>query len=442
MTGEERSAARRRLRWRHLVTVPVVVTVVVVLTGVLARNGTAGPRPGRGTPTASAGRPAASAGTTPSSAPALTADDLLPRTDLRRLGPGPWRVAGTDTAPPGAGPGSACRQGRVADPAALSALVRTFRSASRPARVAQQSVEVSSSPRRAVAAYRATLGWFAGCRAARIQLLDAHPVDGVGDRAEVLTLRWWRRPATTLGVAVARVGAVTTSTVTAVSAAGGPRPRPAAQALALAGSVARLCPVAGAPRCPHHPVLREGPLPSDGSGSRLLAAVDLPPVGAVDRPWVGTRPVAVHVDRPTTSCDRVGLVSAGARSGQTRTFLVPGAGLPPRFGLTETYGGFPTGRAAARFVTALRASVTGCEKRDPATRVGPERRLPDRSAAVDGSAWDLSTSLSATRTVRFRLGVVRVGRRVARLTFTPATGGDLSTAAFDALLRRAGERLG
>jgi hypothetical protein len=54
----------------------------------------------------------------------------------------------------------------------------------------------------------------------------------------------------------------------------------------------------------------------------------------------------------------------------------------------------------------------------------------------------LSTSLSASRTVRFRLGVVRAGSRVARLTFTPATGGDLTPAAFDALLRRAGERLG
>ena len=85
--------------------------------------------------------------------------------------------------------------------------------------------------------------------------------------------------------------------------------------------------------------------------------------------------------------------------------------------------------------------MTGCEGRDLATKVGPERRVQG-SAAVDASAWDLSTSLSASRTVRFRLGVVRAGSRVARLTFTPATGVDLTTAAFDALLRRAGERLG
>jgi hypothetical protein len=234
------------------------------------------------------------------------------------------------------------------------------------------------------------------------------------------------------------VGTVTTSTVSVLP--GAARPRPAAQALALASSVARLCPVARVLECRHHPVLRDGPLPSDGTGSRLLAAVDLPPVGAVDRPWVGTRPVEVHSDRPTTSCDRVSLVTAGAGSGHSRTFLVPGAHLPPRFGLTETFRSFSTDRAAARFVAALRASVAGCEKRDLATRVGPERRV-HRSAAVEASAWDLSTSLSATRTVRFRLGVVRVGSRVARLTFTPATGGDMTAAAFDALLQRAGERL-
>jgi hypothetical protein len=43
--------------------------------------------------------------------------------------------------------------------------------------------------------------------------------------------------------------------------------------------------------------------------------------------------------------------------------------------------------------------------------------------------------------VRFRVGFVRVGRSVAQLTFIPAPGADLTPAAFDALLVRAGDRL-
>jgi hypothetical protein len=79
VTREERSANRRRLPWRHLVIAAVVVTVVVVSTGVLARNGTAGPRTGRaatGTRTASPVTRTASP-VTPSGSPSLAGDDLL-----------------------------------------------------------------------------------------------------------------------------------------------------------------------------------------------------------------------------------------------------------------------------------------------------------------------------------------------------------------------------
>ena len=68
-----------------------------------------------------------------------------------------------------------------------------------------------------------------------------------------------------------------------------------------------------------------------------------------------------------------------------------------------------------------------------------ERR--DSSPRRDISAWDLTTEVSETDTVRFRLGFVRVGKKVAQLTFTPSADDDMSQAAFGALLTRAGDRL-
>jgi hypothetical protein len=354
-----------------------------------------------------------------------------------------WRVARTRTGPAAdARPASPCRQGRVADPDALSVAVRRARTSGRPPQVAVQTVTLSRTPHAAAAAYRSVVGWYAACRAPRLQLVGAHVVDGVGDRAELLTFRRWREVDRSLSVAVARVGSVTTSvTARAATTPGAATTAARRAARVLSTAVLRLCPVAGtAAGCRHRPQLRPASLPPAGVGTGLLVAVDLPPVGRVDRPWIGTRPRWLHVDGATTRCDRVSLFAAGASRARTRTFLIPGAALPVRFGLTETYGVFATAGAAGRFATAVRHAVAGCERRDPATRVRRER-VTARRRPPERSAWHLTTQVSPERSVRFRLGVVRAGRAVARLTFTPTPEGDMGAAAFDALLRRAGDRL-
>ena len=417
----------RRKHRRRLLVGTVAAATVALTAGAVAYE------PDRGS--ASTG-PAPS----PSAAPAAktpSSGDLLDAAQIGRLaGPQPWRVTRTDNNTAGSGLNSLCQQDRFADPRGYATLVRTFEAAGDPHRTAVQTVEMSRSARSAERGYRTALGWYAGCRAARVQVLRSHRVAGVGDQADVLTLRIWTRPVRTVTVALARTGRLTTSTVSTTE---GPAPAVGAVSSTLAESVVSLCHPGLAGACVHHASARAVPPPPSGAEPGILAVADLPPAGAVDRPWVGTRPTRPRRNPSATTCDRADF--AGATRVRARTYLIPRASLPARFGLSETYGVFRTPRAAAAFLAKVRGTVAGCAKRDLATEVGAEQRTARRSPQLDQSHWDLTTKVSAREKVRFHLGFVRVGDKVAQLTFSPTPGDDMPENSFGALLTRAGDRL-
>jgi hypothetical protein len=273
----------------------------------------------------------------------------------------------------------------------------------------------------------------------RLQLLNAYRVDNIGDRANVLMVRLWRRPVTTMSVAVARTGAVTTSTVG--TTVGGAPPSAAQITQSLADAVAMLCARSGSEDCAKRPSYHVVPPPPSGEEPGLLAVADLPPVGRIDRPWVGTDAVGARSNPSATTCDRAGFASSGASPTRSRTYLIPGAAVPTRFGLSETYGVFPSPRAAARFLSTVRARVGSCEDRNLATTVTGSHTLRRGSPQVDLSSWNLATEVSDAVDVRFRVGFVRVGRTVAQVTFAPSARDDMSEPAFRSLLVRAGDRL-
>jgi hypothetical protein len=163
-------------------------------------------------------------------------------------------------------------------------------------------------------------------------------------------------------------------------------------------------------------------------------------MAAVKAPWVGTKPVSGAANPASTSCDRADFRKEGTTLTRTRTFLVPEANLPDRFGLTETYGTFKTPKGAATFMRIVRDRLAGCEDRDLATSVLAPRLL--RHGPLDGSTWRLRTELSENRNVYFDVGFVRRGNAVAQLLFVPAGRGDLQPGGFRRLLVRAGQRLG
>jgi hypothetical protein len=367
-----------------------------------------------------------------------TAADLLDRDQIRRLGLAQsWLVVNTTDNTAGDGLTTECQQARFADPDGLSAVVRGFAAAGAPRRSAVQTVEVSRSAAQARRAFRTTVGWYAGCRLGRLQVLNAYRVSNIGDEADVLIVRIWKRPVTTLSVAVARTGAVTTATIgRTIGAAPAPAPE---ITQSLADSVAMLCAHSGAADCAKRPTYRVVPPPPSGEEPGILAVADLPPVGRIARPWVGTTPTSARTNPSATTCDRADFAGSGAVRTRTRTYLVPGARVPDRFGLSETYGVFRSPAAAARFLDGVRGSVAGCEKRDLATRVGSEQRRT--STRLDRSSWQLRTEVTDAATVRFRVGFVRVGRTVAQLTFAPSPVDDISDPRFTSLLERAGDRL-
>jgi DNA-directed RNA polymerase specialized sigma24 family protein len=426
-----RRAVRSRRR-TQLVVAAVVATLVVVGIGAFATHpeGTSAEELGLVRPSGPA--------RTDGSAMMPTSEDLLYAEQMSRFGPTrTWHTARTGNNTTGNGINTVCQEARFADPSGYAALVRSFRASGKPARRAVQTVEVSRSRKAAARAFRTTVGWYAGCQVARLQVVDAYHVDHVGDQADVLTLRVGRTPARTISVAVARAGSVTTSTVG--TSAGGAPPPVREVTRSLGEAVEKLCARTGSPGCVGTPTFRAVPPPPTGDERGLLATADLPPVGRIDDPWVGTDPVSPTRNPAATTCDRASFSGAGAAQRRSRTFLVPQADVPTRFGLTETSGRFRTPRAAARFLADVRRRVSGCEKRDLATSL--DSASTHRTHRTDRSTWALTTEVSETEKVRFRVGFVQVGRRVAQLTFAPTSSDDMTERSFDALVVRAGERL-
>jgi hypothetical protein len=366
-----------------------------------------------------------------------TGADLLDATQVRRLAPArSWRATSTTNNTSGDGINSLCQRSRFADPKGYAALVRTFRT-SRGAATAVQTVESSRSTARGRRSFDTTLGWYAGCQAGRVQLLRTYRVRGVGDEAALLALRSWRKPMTTISVGIARTGSLVTSTVTTTHGASAPAPRRLTTALAAA--VSSLCSGTGQTGCVDRPSTRAVHPPPSGEGRGLLAVADLPPITSVAKPWAGTQPAIPHSNPGATTCDDASFASSGAGQRRSRTYLVPQAHLPARFGLTETYGRFGSKKAASHFLADVRSHVADCEKRDLAAKVAASRTWHAKGA--DLSRWDLTLAVSDHDNVRMRVAFVRVGDRVAQLTFVPTDHGDIAPAAFDALVVRAGQRL-
>lgn len=336
---------------------------------------------------------------------------------------------------------SRCQKSRFADPDGLGTWVRRFvANGTGTARNAVQTVEISSTPGAATQAYATTLGWFAGCGVARLQLVDAYTVTGVGEQAQILRLRIPAKQDRAFVVGIARTGALTTSTMLETIST---TPAPAASlAGVLAASVRNLCksPVAGA--CVGSVAVRATLPPPSGETAGMLAIADLPVIANVVRPWVGTDPQPATVNPAATTCDKASFVNAGAVSPMTRTFLIPQARLPERFGLTETIGRFRTAKAAAGFVSRVARAMKACPDKQLSSTV---TRSVVETRGYRGSTyalWRLESQVNQRQdTVSFWMGIIRVGNYVAQVNLTPVAKYDVSQGTFRALVTRARDRL-
>ncbi|KQQ43336.1 hypothetical protein [Nocardioides sp. Leaf307] len=374
----------------------------------------------------------------------LEAAALLGAEDVAaRLPGGGWREGATTDGTEGDGLVLPCQGARYADPEGTVALVRAFRDRPRgqeAPRSAWQLAESSRTDRAARAAYDGAAGWFAGCDEPRAQLISTQRVDGVGDEAVLLVLRDWAAPTRTVVAGVARTGRIVT--VTASQRRGTSADDLLDQARLLGGAVDGLCDLTDGGACTTRARLSPADALPVGEVPSLLSAVDLPPVGSVTRPWVGTEPERARDNDAATRCDQTSFVGdfRGARfnDSRTRTFLVPGGRLPTSFGLTQTVGSLPVPQARA-LVEQVRSRMASCADRDLGTDVvtvtsqtGPERSL---------DVWDVTVDVSDDTSVRFVVALLRRGTAVSQIGFVPGPDATMAGGAFLALAERAAERL-
>ncbi|GAA1133575.1 hypothetical protein [Nocardioides aquiterrae] len=370
----------------------------------------------------------------------LPAEALLAADQVSRATPGrAWVEGTTDDNSAGDGLAMPCQDDRYADPRGTAALVRTFepKKLGKPGSTATavQTAQASRSEKAARRGYTTALDWFAGCDDDRAQLISTHRVDGVGDAAMLLVLRSWDGPGSMLIAGVARTGELTTTTFTRTPVGATPARQKAAQL--LADAVSGLCNLQGAGSCAFGPKLREtAPVPA-ATVPAMLAEVDLPPVAGVEKPWVGTEPRQARSNAAATTCDRTDFGSTS--NGVTRTFLVPGAGLPAQFGLTETIGSLPEKKATA-FVERIRTALATCSDKHMGTQVTPVRKVDAKGR--DLSVWHVTTEISENKTVDYLMGVVRDGTSIAQVGFVPAPKVGFAPGAFVGIVERALARLG
>ena len=170
----------------------------------------------------------------------------------------------------------------------------------------------------------------------------------------------------------------------------------------------------------------------------MLATVDLPILASVQRPWVGTQPVRGGPNLSATACDATTFSGATTRA---RTFLIPAAGLPQSFGLTETIATYPAAATAAKAAAKIQSEMATCHKRQIGTSVTQHQALGQNALAPAVAIWHEQAEINSKSQIAYWMGLVRRGRVVVQITFIPAPKVDTTAAAFLALVERGAQRL-
>lgn len=383
-----------------------------------------------------AGRgPGAPGASSPAPVVHLASADLLTGADITGLTTTPLTEASTGNNTEGDGLNLPCQPRRFADPEALAALVRTFEGNAKPASGVRQVVERSADAATATTAYDGVLSWFADCAGRRVQLLAAYGLEGAGDSGALLVVRDWATPATTWTIGVARTGSLVTVLARDVADTRGPELPPFVATLGRA--VASLCDAPGGGTCPTTPRKTLVSPPPGPSHQGMLQAIDLPPVNGVAHAWVGTTAKTASTNPAATTCDRADF--RGIPWSATRTFLMPEANLPTRFGLSETVGQFADERTAKAFVDGVEKRMRSCEDRDLSASVTEFKHQPKGAGEIHG--WKFTADVSASQSITYWVSVVRRGPVVAQVGFVPVDRATFSQEAFQALTERALARL-
>lgn len=430
-----RTLKRAGTRRRYVFTTALVAALVAGAAGVGGLTHLAA--------TAGATRPphpTTSPPTTPTTPPIHVTDaQLMTSGQLAGVAGASWRDLGTPHIGPAETVYGACAMA-AANPPPNDTHVRAFGPASGGAENLRQVIQLAPSDAEAHRAYRQVVNAFAECADQHLGQFDI--VRSLGDEARLIGLSApGSAGPTDRTVVVSRSGAVVTVLV-ATTPPGATQPLTPEQLVAAAGaSVSDICAVSHG-GCAAPPFHTASTLPPAArANGRFLTTIDLPLVARIQSPWTATDPGTPTGNPSATACDMTDFAAAGASAVTSRSYVVPNAhGLPTVFGLTETIAEFSDPGAATTLLRHVRSTVAGCHQRQLSLSVLQTSTFG--AGGRSGSVWQIQQRASKQRVTTSRVALVRVGSRVAEVTFTP--GGaeyDVSTADYLALARRTAQRL-
>lgn len=416
-----------RRRRNHSVVGSIVVAAALVVAGAFV----------------AVGSPAAPSPKAPSAMKAKdgrTAPTLLQPEQITNLSPkNPWSAPTTTNNTQGTVVKTMCQTSLFADKRGQGTRVRKYVAGGTAPRSLIQTLEISTTPGNAKEAYDATLSWYAGCKVARIQLVDAYTVSSVGDQAQVLRMRIPGRRDRSFVIGIARTGSLTTSTVLETRSKA-----PAAAKLVaatLATSVRNLCTSQVAGACVGDIRTVKTLPPESGEATGMLAVADLPVIPGVRTAWSGTSPKDATKNPAATTCDRASFKNSGAPQPLTRSFVILKSGIPATFGVTETIGTFRTARRAAKFVDRVIARMEACPDQDLGSTV-TQQLIRTKEGGGSFALWRLGNQVRPGQPeVMYWVGIARVGSKVSQVLLTPVKKYDVKQSTFALLLGRAQDRL-
>jgi len=105
--------------------------------------------------------------------------------------------------------------------------------------------------------------------------------------------------------------------------------------------------------------------------------------------------------------------------------------------MTQTLGKFDSVEAADRFLDRVDTSIRGCSDRQVSLEVPATAEVDE----PQGATYEISLTLSESESLSLRVALIRVGNRVAQVTFTPTQRFDLNTYKLNVLVQRAALRI-
>jgi DNA-directed RNA polymerase specialized sigma24 family protein len=372
--------------------------------------------------------------------PSIRVSQLLPlRTVVDTDRTRDWQVESTSWDKDAVTTYDACLPFVTSDAHAEHFWIRKYSAGSGKTSDAYQTLQVSLTSSAARVAYQRVITAYGQCSAAGRQLVEYDKVTRSGDEAALVRFN------ETVGsdvrvqtIAVARTGKVVTS-----FAVTQPEPSsvsmPAVAALAQ-DAVNQVCGPAGG-RCGSSTPRMSVAIPPEAASDRsFLSVIDLPTPRGITGRWLATSPARAGSNPAATQCDKASFDAT--THPMTRTYVVDGdAKVPATFGVTETTAHFADASAAASFVNHVRTVVRGCHDRQLSLAVSKTQALHTHPDGVEGYIWSINAQLSEKQAQKYLTALIRIGDRVAQVTFTPTDKYGLDFDQFVAVVKRAGQRL-